>query len=108
MHLAAPTWNACFDQFARAPRSAAVYNIGGGRFSNCSMLEAIEVCERVAGCELSREMGEEPRIGDHRWWISDLDPFQADYPGFELRYGVEDILGEMYEQNLERWSVSSA
>lgn len=99
---------AAFAAFHRAPRAAAVYNIGGGRFSNCSMLEAIEVCERVAGRELSWEMGEEPRIGDHRWWISDLDPFQADYPGFELRYGVEDILGEMYEQNLERWSVSSA
>ena len=77
----------------QAPRApAAVYNIGGGRFSNCSMLEAIEICERVAGRELSWEMGEEPRIGDHRWWISDLAPFEADYPDWKLRYGVEDIL----------------
>ena len=44
------------------------------------MLEAIEVCEKVSGQTLSWEMGEEPRIGDHRWWISDLAPFQADYP----------------------------
>jgi CDP-paratose 2-epimerase len=99
---------AAFDAFRRAPRAAALYNIGGGRTSNCSMLEAIEVCERVAGRELSWEMGEEPRIGDHRWWISDLAPFQADYPGWKLRYGVEDILKEMYEQNLERWTVSAA
>ena len=97
---------AAFDAFRKAPRAAAVYNIGGGRFSNCSMLEAIEVCERVAGRELSWEMGEEPRIGDHRWWISDLAPFQADYPDWKLRYGVEDILREMYEQNLERWTVT--
>ena len=83
---------AAFDAFRAAPRAAAVYNIGGGRFSNCSMLEAIEVCERVAGRELSWEMGEEPRIGDHRWWISDLAPFEADYPDWKLRYGVEDIL----------------
>jgi len=99
---------AAFDAFRKTPRPHAVYNIGGGRFSNCSMLEAIEICERVAGRELSWEMGEEPRIGDHRWWISDLAPFQADYPGFQLRYGVENILAEMYEQNLERWTVSTA
>ena len=99
---------AAFDAFRRAPRAAAVYNIGGGRFSNCSMLEAIEVCERVSGKTLSWEMGEEPRIGDHRWWISDLAPFEADYPDFKLRYGVRDILQEMYEQNLERWTAAPA
>jgi CDP-paratose 2-epimerase len=99
---------AAFDAYRRAPRAAAVYNIGGGRFSNCSMLEAIDVCERVAGRELSWEMGEEPRIGDHRWWISDLGPFEADYPDWKLRYGVEDILEEMYEQNLERWTAAQA
>ena len=99
---------AAFDAYRKAPRAAAVYNIGGGRFSNCSMLEAIEICERVSGLELSWEMGEEPRIGDHRWWISDLAPFEADYPDFKLRYGVEDILQEMYEQNLERWTATPA
>jgi CDP-paratose 2-epimerase len=99
---------AAFDAFRKAPRAAAVYNIGGGRASNCSMLEAIEICQRVAGRELSWEMGEEPRIGDHRWWISDLAPFQADYPDWGLRYGVEEILAEMHEQNLERWTVSPA
>jgi CDP-paratose 2-epimerase len=99
---------AAFEAFHRAPRPAAVYNIGGGRFSNCSMLEAIEVCERIAGRELSWEMGEEPRIGDHRWWISDLAPFQADYPNWEPRYGIEEILREMYEQNAERWTATAA
>jgi len=99
---------AAFDAFRKAPRAAGVYNIGGGRFSNCSMLEAIEICERVAGRGLSWEMGEEPRIGDHRWWISDLAPFEADYPGWQLRYGVEDILQEMYKQNLERWTATPA
>jgi CDP-paratose 2-epimerase len=99
---------AAFDAFRKAPRAAAIYNIGGGRFSNCSMLEAIDVCERVSGRELDWEMGEEPRIGDHRWWISDLAPFEADYPDFKLRYGVEDILREMYEQNLERWTATPA
>jgi CDP-paratose 2-epimerase len=97
-----------FAAYHATPRPAAVYNIGGGRFSNCSMLEAIDLCERIADRELSWEMGEEPRIGDHRWWISDLAPFEADYPDWKLRYGVEEILREMYEQNLERWTVSAA
>jgi CDP-paratose 2-epimerase len=99
---------AAFDAFRKAPRPAAVYNIGGGRFSNCSMLEAIDACERIAGRELQWEMGEEPRIGDHRWWISDLAPFQADYPDFQLRYGIDEILQEMYEQNVERWVGATA
>lgn len=72
------------------------------------MLEAIDACERISGRELQWKMGEEPRIGDHEWWISDLGPFQADYPDFELRYDVDDILREMYEQNLERWAGAAA
>jgi CDP-paratose 2-epimerase len=99
---------AAFDAYRKAPRPAAVYNIGGGRFSNCSMLEAIDACERISGRQLRWELGEEPRIGDHRWWISDLEPFKADYPGWDLRYGIEEILQEMYEQNLERWVGATA
>src|ERR1044072_3364189 len=99
---------AAFAACHAAPRAAAVYNIGGGRFSNCSMLEAIEICERVAGRELSWELGEDARIGDHRWWISDLAPFEADYPDWKLRYGVEEILREMHEQNVERWTAAAA
>ncbi|MGN6275440.1 MAG: NAD-dependent epimerase/dehydratase family protein [Solirubrobacterales bacterium] len=99
---------AAFDAYRKAPRPAAVYNIGGGRFSNCSMLEAIDACERITGRELQWEMGEEPRIGDHRWWISDLGPFKADYPDWDLRYGIEEILREMYEQNVDRWVGATA
>lgn len=98
---------AAFEAFHRSPRSAAVYNIGGGRFSNCSMLEAIEICERIAARALSWQMDAEPRVGDHRWWISDLAPFEADYPGWRPRYGIEDILREIHEQNVERWTVTT-
>jgi CDP-paratose 2-epimerase len=99
---------ACFDAFHRAPRSAAVYNIGGGRESNCSMLEAIEACERIAGRSLEWELSGENRIGDHRWWISDLGEFRRDYPDWELRYGIEEILREIHEQNVERWTAAAA
>jgi CDP-paratose 2-epimerase len=96
---------AAFDEFRRAPRAAAVYNIGGGRFSNCSMLEAIDACERIAGRELEWELSERARLGDHRWWISDLRPFEADYPDWRLDYDVETILREIYERNVDHWTV---
>ncbi|HTU15525.1 MAG TPA: NAD-dependent epimerase/dehydratase family protein [Solirubrobacterales bacterium] len=89
-----------FMEFQKAPRAAAVYNIGGGRRSNCSMLEAIRECEIVAGRQLDWTMSEENRIGDHRWWISDLKPFEADYPGWRQKYGIAEILTEIYEHNV--------
>lgn len=91
---------AAFMEFEKAPREAAVYNIGGGRSSNCSMLEAIRDCERIAGRELDWTMSDDNRIGDHRWWISDTSDFEADYPGWEQRYGIEEILTEIHEYNV--------
>jgi CDP-paratose 2-epimerase len=99
---------AAFLAFHGDPKPASVYNIGGGRFSNCSMLEAIEACERIAERELDWELSEDNRIGDHRWWISDLSEFETDYPDWSLRYGIDAILQEMYEQNLERWTGAAA
>jgi CDP-paratose 2-epimerase len=94
-----------FAEFHRAPRVSAVYNIGGGRASNCSMLEAIDLCEQIAGTELSWELSDEARLGDHRWWISDLRPFEADYPEWTLEYDIESTLREIYERNIEHWTV---
>jgi CDP-paratose 2-epimerase len=58
--------------FHSAPRVPAVYNLGGGRFNNCSMLEAIDLCEQIAARRLDWSLSDTARIGDHRWWISDL------------------------------------
>jgi CDP-paratose 2-epimerase len=95
-----------FAAFHAEPRVAAVYNIGGGRDSNCSMLEAIELCEQIAGRELNWDLGDAPRIGDHRWWISDLAEFRRDYPGWRLTHGIEEILREIHAQNVESWGVA--
>ena len=87
------------------PRRAAVYNIGGGRESNCSMLEAIADCERIAGRELDWTLSDQNRIGDHRWWISDLEEFKRDYPDWSLQYDVQAILREIHDANAERWTA---
>jgi CDP-paratose 2-epimerase len=92
-----------FAAFHDAPRAAAVYNLGGGRFSNCSMLEAIASCERISGRMLNWTLVEEPRVGDHRWWISDLSEFRADYPDWEPLYDLETTLREIHDRNVERW-----
>ncbi|HTO01325.1 MAG TPA: NAD-dependent epimerase/dehydratase family protein [Microthrixaceae bacterium] len=92
-----------FDAVFEAPRSAAVYNIGGGRHSNCSVIEAIALCEEISGKEMSWSYVEENRIGDHIWWIGDNGRFESDYPEWKLRYDVPAILREIHDSNLERW-----
>jgi CDP-paratose 2-epimerase len=93
-----------FDQFFRRPRVAEVYNIGGGRASNCSMLEAIAICEQITGRDLRWSYSETNRVGDHIWWVSSLGRFHEHYPEWQLRYTVPQILAEIYEHNRERWT----
>lgn len=97
-----------FQLFHENPRSAAVYNLGGGRESNVSMLEAIEKCQRIAGKELDYELSDQARAGDHRWWVSDLKAFKDDYPAFELRYGIDEVLQEIHDANVEHWTGAAA
>ncbi|MGD1904097.1 MAG: NAD-dependent epimerase/dehydratase family protein [Geitlerinemataceae cyanobacterium] len=94
-----------FYHFYQDPRIAEVYNIGGGRESNCSMLEAISICENISGKKLDWEYKEDNRSGDHIWWIGSLARFQEHYPTWKLNYGIQDILGEIYSQNLDRWAA---
>jgi CDP-paratose 2-epimerase len=93
-------------RFHQAPRSAAVYNLGGGRRSNCSMLEAIEICQRIAGRELDHGFSDDARMGDHRWWISDLSEFESDYPGYDLEFGIEEVLQQIFDANVEHWDAA--
>jgi CDP-paratose 2-epimerase len=94
-------------EFQRSPRAGAVYNLGGGRACSCSMLEAIEACERISGRRMDWSLSDEARRGDHRWWISDLSAFQRDYPGWTLRYDLESTLREIHDANAERWTAEA-
>ena len=97
---------AAFYEFYKNPGSGEVYNIGGGRESNCSMLEAIELCQEITGKELNYSYTEDNRSGDHIWYISDLSKFKKNYPNWSITYDVPRILREIYEKNLERWVKS--
>lgn len=85
-----------FWQFFKVPRVAAVYNMGGSRHSNCSMLEAIAICEELSGKKLQWSYVEDNRIGDHVWWISDVRKFKSEYPNWSFKYGLQQILEEIY------------
>ena len=94
-----------FDEFFRAPRAGEVYNIGGGRMSNTSVLEAIELSQEIAGRELTWRYQPANRVGDHIWWIGDNGRFESHFPSWRVEYDVRRILTEIYETNLERWQA---
>jgi CDP-paratose 2-epimerase len=97
-----------FHAYHRNPKRAAVYNLGGGRQSNISMLEAIDLCQKIAGRQLDYALSDQARVGDHQWYISDLSAFKADYPSWDLTFGIEDVLKDIYDTNVERWISSAA
>jgi CDP-paratose 2-epimerase len=90
------------------PRSAAVYNMGGSRHSNCSMLEAIDICQELTGKPMNWSYSDQNRIGDHIWWISDVSRFKADYPQWDFTYDIRRILVEIHDATVERAGARSS
>lgn len=90
-----------FYYFFKSPRPAQVYNIGGGRFANISILEAIELCEKISAKKINYEYIEENRIGDHIWWISDVSKFKSHYPGWDYKYGIFETVRQIIEAQKE-------
>ena len=94
--------NNMFWHFYKDPKPGEVYNAGGGRFANVSMLEAIKLCEEVTGNKMNYSYAESNRIGDHIWYISDLNKFKQHYPGWDWKYDVKDTLVQMYDEMRSR------
>ncbi len=95
-----------FWQVFQKPTPGGVYNMGGSRFSNCSMLEAIQLTQEISGRELTYTISDEARSGDHIWYVSDVRRFQQDYPDWKYRYGLRRTLEEMVAATQERAKVS--
>ena len=72
------------------------------------MLEAIAKCEEIAGRKLDYELSDDARIGDHQWYVSDLGAFERDYPEWKLTYGIDAVLQEIHDVNLETWNAVAA
>jgi len=86
-----------FWHFYLNPRKGEVYNVGGGRYSNCSMQEAIKLSEEISGNKMELSYTENNRNGDHIWWISDVSKFKAHFPQWDWNYNLTDIITQIYD-----------
>lgn len=91
-----------FWHYYQNPKHGEVYNVGGGRHCNCSVIEAIALCEKITGKKLDYDYSETNRSGDHIWWISDITKFQSDYPQWTFKYDLQMIIEELYGGLIKR------
>jgi CDP-paratose 2-epimerase len=96
-----------FWHFYQNPRAGEVYNAGGGRHANCSMIEAIAVCEEISGNKMNVSYSETNRIGDHIWYISDLSKFKSHYPGWNWTYNLQETLVQIHDGMVARLGVQA-
>ena len=83
------------EAFQQQPRSGEVYNLGGGRGNSVSVLEAIARAEAATGKQMQQAYVEQPRIGDHICYISDLTKLQQHFPGWGITKSLDDIFREI-------------
>ena len=87
----------CFWEFFKKPKYGEVYNIGGGRYSNCSVIEALNLVESISNIKIKRKIIKKPRVGDHIWYISNLSKFKMHYPNWKQKYNTKKIIEELIE-----------
>ncbi len=88
----------CFWEYYKKPGYGEVYNMGGGRFSNCSIIEALNMVENIAGIKVKRKILKQNRIGDHIWYISNTRKFKKKYPSWKQKFSTRRIITELIEQ----------
>ncbi|EKD28712.1 MAG: NAD-dependent epimerase/dehydratase, partial [uncultured bacterium] len=86
-----------FWHFFQNPKQGEVYNAGGGRHSNCSLLEAVKIAEELTGKKMNLKYSDTNRSGDHIWWISDTTKFQKHYPQWSYKYSLKETFSEIFQ-----------
>ena len=99
---------AAFESFARNPRPGEVYNIGGGRDNAASVLESIAMIEEIGGHRIEFTLSDENRKGDHICYISDLGKLRRDYPDWDIRVSLREILTQMIAAEEEKNQTATA
>ena len=85
----------CFWNYFKKPRTGEVYNIGGGRKSNCSVLEAIHNIENLTSKKIIKSYQKNNRVGDHIWYVSNTRKFSKHYPNWKQNYNTKKIIEEL-------------
>ena len=88
----------CFWEFYKKPRYGEVYNTGGGRYSNCSIIEALSIIEKIKKIKIKKKVLKQNRIGDHIWYVSNMRKFKKDYPNWKQKYSTKNIIQELIEK----------
>ena len=88
----------CFWEYYKKPSVGQVYNAGGGRFSNCSILEALKIVEDEAKIKIKRKYLKQNRVGDHIWYISNMKKFKNDYPKWRQKFSTKKILVQLIDE----------
>jgi CDP-paratose 2-epimerase len=83
--------------FLEEPRSAEVYNLGGGEDNSTSILEAFDRIEQISGKNMIYDYDDEHRPGDHICYYSDLSKMKAHYPQWGITKSLDDIFEEIHE-----------
>jgi CDP-paratose 2-epimerase len=85
----------CFWEFFKRPKKGEIYNVGGGRFSNCSILEALTMVENICKIKIKKNYYPDNRVGDHIWYVSNMKKFKSHYPKWSQKYTTKKILKEL-------------
>ena len=88
----------CFWEFYKKPSCGEVYNTGGGRLSNCSIIEALNIVEKIAKIKISKKILRQNRVGDHIWYISSMKRFKKKYPKWKQKYSTYRIIKELVQE----------
>ena len=88
----------CFWEFFKRPKRGAVYNTGGGRYSNCSIIEALNLVEKFANIRIKKKLLKQNRVGDHIWYVSSMQKFKKDFPNWKQKYSTKRIIRQLINQ----------
>ena len=88
----------CFWHFFKNPSCGEVYNTGGGRYSNCSIIEALDIIEKIKGIKIKKKILKQNRVGDHIWYVSSMNKFKKKYPRWRQKYSTHKIIKELIHQ----------
>ena len=84
-----------FWEFIKKPKNGEVYNIGGGKYSNCSIIEALKYIENKTKIKIKKQNIKQNRVGDHIWYVSSMKKFKRHYPNWKQEFSTKKILDEL-------------
>ena len=80
------------------PGFGEIFNTGGGRYSNCSIIEALDILEKISNIKIKRNYVKQNRIGDHIWYVSNMKRFKKKYPNWKQKYSTTKIIKELVRE----------